>query len=148
MTGQTATPGAGLDERSAAKAPEPASAMIQLLDYVIALRSAPIELLLPGAVIVDGNRIPVGHAFAFALPLSRFTGAVKTTTTNRAGAPEAKRTVANDDDVTMVLCSFEVLRVGPDGVLTVKVLPDKRFPPREAILTFAYADSLSPSTDR
>ena len=148
MTPQTPALAAGLTERMAQKAPESAADVIQLLDYVIALRSAPIELLLPGAVIVDGNRIPVGHAFAFTLPLSRFTGAVKTSTTNRAGAPEAKRTVPNDDDATLVLCSFQVVRVEPDGVLTVKVLPDKRFPPREAILTFAYADSLSPATDR
>jgi hypothetical protein len=145
---QTPAPAAGLTERIVPKTSEPAGGVTQLLDYVIALRSAPIELLIPGAVIVDGNRIPVGHAFAFTLPLSRFTGAVKTSTTNRAGAPEAKRTVANEDDTTMVLCSFQVVRVEHDGVLTVKVLPDQRFPPREAILTFVYSDSLSPSNDR
>lgn len=103
------------------------------IDYGIALKAAPIEMILPGAVMIDGHRFLPGQSFSFNLPLSRFTGVVKQQTTVRAGSVHANRVVENPDDLVQVPCVFLVKSVRA-GVLNVQVIPDPRFPAREQYL--------------
>ncbi len=108
------------------------------LDYLIALRHAPIEMVLPHAIVVGGHTLKVNAAFQFSLPLSVFDLKPK--------GVVSKAQNEDSDDVT-VRCMFMLMDVTGNSI-TVRVMPDPRFDAQRDVLTLNVAPDTEPLRSR
>lgn len=108
------------------------------LDYLIALRHAPIEMVLPHAIVVGGHTLKVNAAFQFSLPLSEFDLKPKGV---------VSKAVNEDNDDVPVRCMFMLMDVTGNSI-TVRVMPDPRFDAQRDVLTLNVAPDTEPLRSR
>lgn len=102
------------------------------IDYSLALKAAPIDMIMANSLSIGGNTIRVNDGFSMDMPLSRFSPGEgrQTVTSSRPGQADATRITTNPEDNIMVKATFVLLQVRGDNLI-FKVIPDPKYPAQQ-----------------